>query len=291
MTRVVSKEFAPQAPLAPQPRKPRHYFRWFFLLCLLFIGVTCTIGYFAAPLRFNILLVGSDQRGTERARSDVLLLASIPKTKKDPIVFLTIPRDTKIEDPEYGLQKITHFYAFGERDEDTELGNVNLTQEVLERELDIHIHASAEVTFLSFEKLIDDLGGVAVSSGTLSGEEALSIVRDRYREGGDFARAADQREIVQALAKKIISREKFQEVLSFFQFNPQARIHYSKGQVWHFIGAFVIGHIGHLGLTNTHEEVLPGVGTRIYTPEFGKELYYYELDPEATTQLLDMYIR
>lgn len=292
MTRVVHEEPVAEV-AAAQPRKKSRLLRWLIRLAVL-LGVLAgalAFIYFTAPNHYNILLVGSDQRGTERARSDVLILVSIPKKSPGSLVLLTIPRDTKIEDPEYGLQKITHFYALGEREEGSVLGNIELTKSVVERELNVPIHATAEVTFSSFEQLIDDIGGVTVASGTLTGTEALESVRNRYRPGGDFARAADQREIVEAIIGKFQSLNLLDQVYSYLTTNQQTRLRYSQPEFFHFAAAFALGHLTNRHFPLPQEEVLPGVSDRIYTPEFGKSLYYYVLDTQATDELLDKTIR
>lgn len=292
MTRVVHEEPVAEVSAA-EPKKKSRLLRWLIRLAI-FVAVIVgglALIYFTAPDHYNILLVGSDQRGTERARSDVLILVSIPKKTPGSLILLTIPRDTKVEDPVYGLQKITHFYALGDREEGSVLGNIDLTKSVIERELNVPIHATAEVTFSSFEQLINDIGGVAVSSGTLTGAEALAVVRDRYRPGGDFARAADQREIVEAILGKFQSLNLLDQVYSYLTTNQQTRLRYSQREFAHFAVAFVLSHLTDRHLPRPQEEVLPGVSDRIYTPEFGKSLYYFVLDTEATNELLDRTIR
>lgn len=296
MTRVVHQEaqnFTLAQANAPLRKKKSRLKRGVFILGLLVFLVVGSVAivYQSAPNRFNILLVGSDQRGTERARSDVLLLVSIPKKANEPVVLLTIPRDTKVQDPDFGLQKITHFYAFGERPDEKVLGNIDLTKAVIERELGISIQATIEVTFASFSDLINQVGGVTISSGDLNGEQALAVVRDRYRPGGDFARTADQREIVQSLMQKLSSLNLLDQVYSYLSTNQQTRLHYSQNQLIHFAVAYLLGHHFKLQLPTIQDEVLPGAGTSIYTPDFGKALYYYELDKEGTNTLLNTFIR
>lgn len=289
MTRVVHEDPVLAAANAPLPKKRSGIKRWLLRL-VIFLVVVCgglAVVYLTAPVRYNVLLVGSDQRGTERARSDVMLVVSIPKTAPGELILLTIPRDTKVEDPEYGLQKMTHFYAFGDRPEGSVLGNIALTQSVIERELDIPIHATAEVTFASFEQLIDEVGGLTITSGTVNGQQALELVRDRYRPGGDFARTADQREIVEALIGKFQDLGLIDKVYSYLTTNYQTRLSYDQFQAVHFAGAYILGHVLHPGFPGMREEVLPGSGTSLYTPGFDQPLYYFVLDSEKTTQLLE----
>lgn len=301
MTRVVHEYSGPGSTEQERPAKPKrkHFSRLkrlglFFLITIGVITALLTALYFIAPQRYNILLVGSDQRGTERARSDVMIVLSIPKAAPQDIVLLTIPRDTKVNDPNFGLQKMTHFYAYGDRESDSDvLGNITLTKTVIERELNIHIDATAEVTFASFQQLIDDVGGVNLASTQehLDGEQALAVVRDRYRPGGDFARTSDQREIVTDLLQRLKSINFAQQIYAYLTTNQQTRVRYDRQQLLRFVLAFILGHLRHPSTPALDDEVLPGHGTSIYTPEFAKPLYYYELDQDATTQLLDRTLR
>ncbi|OGY85270.1 MAG: hypothetical protein A3F54_00175 [Candidatus Kerfeldbacteria bacterium RIFCSPHIGHO2_12_FULL_48_17] len=246
--------------------------------------------YLTAPARYNFLVIGSDQRGEERARSDVLMLISVPKTGKKPITVVTIPRDSLIEQPEYGMQKITHFYAFGERTDSELFGNTALTTSVVEELLDVHVDGTFEVTFDGFKNIVDKLGGVDISSGHLNGEEALAVVRDRYREGGDFARTDDQREILLSLVGKVKSYTDFKNIYAYIQLQSLSRIRWSKFAVGHFGYGFVLGHKFHFSTADIHEEVLAGAGDYVYTPEFGKELYYWVLDQAALEKLKEDYL-
>lgn len=299
MTRIVHEQTAEDSADQDRPLKYKRHSRLkrLVIIFLLLMGVTSlslAIMYLSAPKRYNILLVGSDQRGTERARSDVMIILSFPKAAPQDVVLLTIPRDTKVDDPQYGLQKMTHFYAFGDREADSAvLGNISLTKTVIERELQIHIDATAEVTFASFQQLIDDVGGVTIASTQehLDGEQALAVVRDRYRPGGDFARTSDQREIVTDLLQRLKNVNFAQQIYAYLTTNQQTRLHYDRTPFIHFALAFILGHARHPSTPALDDEVLPGHGTSIYTPEFAKPLYYYEIDQEATTQLLDRTLR
>ncbi|MDD5342460.1 MAG: LCP family protein [Patescibacteria group bacterium] len=261
------------------------------LLLIIIIGGLLVLLYLTAPSRFNILIIGSDQRGTEQARSDVLMVFSIPKSPNQPISLITIPRDTRVNVPGFGSQKITHAYALGDREKDSALGNVTLTKETVEDFLDIKIHATVEFTFESFKDLVDEFGGVDTEAGHLNGTEALKVVRNRYREGGDFARTQDQREIFLELGKKINTVAEAKKVYSFFQTHDQTRLRYQKLPAFTFGLAALIRRGGKLDLANTYREVIPGHGESIYTPDFNKNLYYWVPDEAATQTLVDKYLR
>lgn len=249
--------------------------------------------YIAAPDRYNVLVIGSDQRGDERARSDVLFVISMPKAADEKPYFLTIPRDTKIEHDEYGLEKITHFYAFGERPDDGKvLGNVELTRSVVEELLDIEVDATVEVTFQSFDEIITEMGGATVDGQTVNGQEALASVRDRFTDGrSDFDRQSDAREVMRSIMTKAKSPENAKKLLDYFEESEQARIDYKKVKGARFAAGMLIARRGSLEIGEMEEGALPGEGASIYTPDFGAELYYWVVDESAMKELVDEHFK
>ncbi len=273
----------------------RHRLRGCFLKTLLLSSVVIIISligfYVSQPRYYNILIIGSDQRANERARSDVLLLVAIPKSRRDQLSLITIPRDTKIEHSEKGLQKITHFYAMWD-DSTDRLGNRALTTQVVEDLLDIHVQGTVEVTFDSFDELIDLLGGVDLGQGNLTGADAEELVHNRFvQPSGDFGRAAEQRDIIKNLLPKLYQPSKARAVYEYFLTSDRARLTISRPSLMAFGLAYLIGHRGRLSPGELNEAALPGTGTRIYTPSFDKSLYYWELDDAATKALSDRYLR
>ncbi|MBU1167081.1 LCP family protein [Patescibacteria group bacterium] len=242
--------------------------------------------YKTAPDRYNVLIVGTDQREEERSRSDVLMVFSIPKNPKKQTTLLTIPRDTKVEIPGEGLDKITHAYVFGDREEGEKLGSVDLTKETVENFLDIKIDATVEFNFKSFAEIVDMLGGVAVDGQTLDGEKALEIVRDRYRAGGDFARTADQREVFSGLLDKIKNQSNLEEVTNYIGSSKDARLDYNKNRLIRFGAAFMLRRYGRLTLGNIKEEVIPGSGGNSYSEKFGQNLYFWNPDEAELQEMI-----
>lgn len=295
--RVAKKPPIPPA-IAQVPTKPRwHWPSWrslklIFWLLILTSLASLVLVFRTIPKRFNILVIGSDQRSEERGRSDVLLVISLTKSPRDPMSIITIPRDTRVEVPGFGAQKATHAYALGlPESTETSLGNRELTEQTIESFLGRPIDATVEVTFKSFEQIIDDLGGVVTQAhGTLNGEEALKIVRDRSREGGDFARTADQREIVLQVLRRIRTENRWQAVYDFLQNSADSRIVLPKTRFALFVAYAVVRRGGQLTLTGAHSDVIPGRGSMLYTPEFGQDLYYWVPDATATSKLVDEWL-
>ena len=165
----------------------------------------------------NFLLLGSDSRGDDRGRSDVMMLVHSDPTRAK-LYLISLPRDLWVPIPGHGTSKINAAYAFG---------GAPLAVQTVENLLDIRIDNVATTDFTGFFQLIDDLGGVkvfnAISSAsrgftfprgelTLTGESALVYVRERYDlPRGDFDRAERQRLVVKAIIDKLASRQTFSD--------------------------------------------------------------------------------
>ena len=165
---------------------------------------------------YYTLLIGSDARsGDTASRSDVLILARVVPSE-GKVTMVSIPRDTKVEIPGYGTQKINAAYAYG-----GVAGAVKAVSEFA----GVPITHYAEVHFQELEDLVDILGGVYVdvpvsndqtgASNTgvqlsagyqlLNGEQALALARERYGYArGDFQRADNQRLVATAIMKQVL---------------------------------------------------------------------------------------
>ena len=163
----------------------------------------------------NFLLLGSDSRGDDRGRSDVMMLVhSDPNREK--LYLISLPRDLWVPIPGHGTNKINAAYSFG---------GAPLAVQTVENLLDIQIDNVALTDFEGFFKLIDDLGGVTVFNEiasqnegvdfprgdlTLSGRTALLYVRERYDlPRGDLDRAERQRLVISAIVHKLGSSQTF----------------------------------------------------------------------------------
>ena len=176
----------------------------------------------------NILLIGTDARSSdEDGRSDSMIVLSI-NTKKNRIVMTSILRDSYVEIPGHGSNRINSAYSYGQED---------LLIQTIEQNFKIPIDSYVKVDFFSFIDIVDAVGGVEIdvseeekewvnaylnetnellgkefgdgyltSAGvqTLSGKQALSYARIRYI-GTDFQRTERQREIITAVVDKVKS--------------------------------------------------------------------------------------
>jgi LCP family protein required for cell wall assembly len=181
----------------------------------------------------TILVLGSDARTQGLAepgsggpsRSDSIMLLRIGGGAN---ASLSIPRDTVVDIPGHGTNKINAAYAFG--------GPALATQTVKEF-LGVEINHVVEVSFENFPQLIDALGGVTykgdavlsrINGGSrnggytlrlpkgeteINGRQALALARTRKNllnpAENDLTRARRQQQLVSAMKDKVTSFETF----------------------------------------------------------------------------------
>ena len=157
----------------------------------------------------NILLAGIDGNNLEKGnRSDSMMILTIDEKNND-IRITSLARDTYVDIPGYGEQKLTHAYAYG--------GPALLLQ-TIDKNFGIKIDKYAAVSFDSFEKIIDAIGGVEIDilpkevshipgidgpgKQKLNGAEALAYSRIRYADDA-YHRDNRQRTVLQAAYNKL----------------------------------------------------------------------------------------
>ncbi len=162
--------------------------------------------------KFNILIMGEDNVDGSR-RSDTILFATIDVDDKNMRV-LSLPRDTRVEIPGHGVQKLNHAFAYGGPD---------LIKATLEKYLAQPILYYVIVDYDSFPAVVDILGGIEIDvqkrmryvdrAGKLDiniqpglqvmdGVTALHFVRFRHDALGDIGRVQRQQQFIKALIKK-----------------------------------------------------------------------------------------
>lgn len=172
----------------------------------------------------NILLLGVDHSDeadeganslTEAAgqRSDSMMLVHIPESR-DEIFVMSMVRDTWIEIPGYGMNKLNAAIS---------LGGVPLLMQTIEGTFDTKIDHVAMIDFEGFRELSTALGGVTVDNDfaftahdtdyfypvgpvTLEGDRALRFVRERKSfTDGDYQRVRNQRKFISAAVDQMLS--------------------------------------------------------------------------------------
>lgn len=119
----------------------------------------------------NILAVGSDSRSYDDVgRADSIMIVTIDEKHKK-VKLTSIARDTYVDIPRYGKEKINHAYAYG---------GVDLLIETIESNLGIEISEYIQVNFNSFIEIIDVLGGIKLDVHESELEELNKFIPECY---------------------------------------------------------------------------------------------------------------
>ena len=171
------------------------------------------------PVTF--LLVGSDTRVAPAAgeypggRSDAIMLARISADRQHAQV-ISIPRDSWLEIPGHGMNKVNAAYA---------LGGPPLLIATLEQLTQVRIDHYVAIDFDGLIQVTDDLGGVDVvvaqtttngpytfegGENHLDGHQARWYLGQRYGlPGGDFDRVRRQQQYLRSMFGKLFSSNTF----------------------------------------------------------------------------------
>ncbi|MGN1205172.1 MAG: LCP family protein [Lachnospiraceae bacterium] len=175
----------------------------------------------------NIALFGVDSRKgalTKGTLSDCIIIASINLQTHD-VKLVSVYRDTylNLSNDKYG--KCNSAYSYGGAEQAMKMLNMNL---------DLDIKDFVTIGFDGLTQVIDDIGGISLDVDEeelrhinsyqecmakdmgisytpvtqtgyqlLNGLQATAYCRVRYKTGNDFARAASQREVIQAIVDKV----------------------------------------------------------------------------------------
>ena len=244
---------------APRPRRritPGRVLRWVLLALVAWVALSALLFMVSAQIQRGdladqvgpelaggpypltgantILVLGSDARsestsepGSEDqpSRADSIMLLRIGGGAN---ASLSIPRDTVVDIPDHGRNKINAAYAFG---------GAELATRTVKDYMGVEIDHVVEVSFENFPQLIDALGGVTYKGGCvvsringgkanggftlrlkrgeteIDGDQALALARTRKNEcapsENDLDRARRQQQLVAAMKDKVSSLETF----------------------------------------------------------------------------------
>ncbi len=169
----------------------------------------------AEPVTF--LLVGTDSRESADegiaagGRSDAIMIARI-SGDREHAQLVSIPRDSWVDVPGYGRNKINAAYAFG---------GPSLLVQTVEQLTGVRIDHYVAIDFEGIVQVTDDLGGVDIvvaettSNGPytfpagvnhLDGDQARWYLGQRYGlAGGDFDRVRRQQQFLEVVFAKTFS--------------------------------------------------------------------------------------
>ena len=236
------------------PRRAHRGIRWgkiaIVTIAVLFASVAAAVGYFGVKVNnevtsiarssllptgsrppsaspapnttytaMNILLIGSDSRGSDQGRSDTFIILHISADRKS-VYLVSFPRDMWVTIPGYGKAKINAGYSYG--------GSA-LAVSTIETLTGARIDHVVVTDFADFMQLVNTIGPVTVDNPVGStarddrgvkynftkgplvitdGYMALAFARQREElPNGDLDRTLRQRAFLKALALKIATPE------------------------------------------------------------------------------------
>ena len=155
---------------------------------------------------------GQDQDTVHGERTDSIVM--LHKAANGQTAMISFPRDTYVEIPGYGMNKINAAFTYG---------GAPLLVETVQNLTGLHVDHYAQINMQGFGPLVDSVGGVNLCldfdaqddfSGLdwtagchdTDGETALAFARMRYADPrGDIGRAERQRQVISAVAKNALS--------------------------------------------------------------------------------------
>jgi LCP family protein required for cell wall assembly len=163
--------------------------------------------------KINVLLLGSDSRGEEHARTDSIIIAHYDQDTHQS-KLISIMRDTYVNILGHGKQKINAAYAYG---------GPELLRQTIKENFDINVNYYAVVDFEGFSKIADIIApdgievdvphemtygiGTTINPGkqVLHGDKLLGYVRFRHDKLSDFGRVQRQQEVIKKLKDQALS--------------------------------------------------------------------------------------
>lgn len=201
--------------------------------------------------RLNVLLLGIDTRegGELTQNTDTVMVVSVDPVN-DTAVMLSIPRDTLVEIPGVGSDKVNAAYAYGGEED-----GPDYARRAVEDLLGITIHSYALVDFDAFRDTVDALGGVlldvrrplhdeafptedfglqrvrfAAGPQLLDGERALQYARSRH-SANDFDRARRQQQVLAAVRERVAQAGLFRLPPIIERVGPAIRTNFDPGGI------------------------------------------------------------
>lgn len=184
-----------------------------FLSIAVLLALLLGLGYLLLPVGSQrVVLLGSDARAEEPSRSDTIVITKAGGGS------LAVPRDTLVEVPGVGPDKINSALAYG---------GPELAVETLEGLTGLRIDSYVVLDFGGVEEIVNAMGGVtleveqpisyqlggryvSIPAGrqTLDGFEALAYVRYRGTPTADIGRIGNQQRFLTALVEEAFSPAK-----------------------------------------------------------------------------------
>lgn len=171
--------------------------------------------------RTTFLVMGVDRREDDSGRADSMMVVSYDPESQQ-LAALSLPRDTWVQIPGHGYDKLNHSFAYG---------GDKLALATVEQLLGIPIDHYVTVTFQNFARIVDAIGGIEIDAEKrmlytdpsdtgmgpdglvidiqpglqhMDGMTALKYSRFRMDDEGDMGRVRRQQQVVRALMTAVV---------------------------------------------------------------------------------------
>jgi len=174
----------------------------------------------------NIAFFGLDEKVDDIQRSDAIMIGTLDPIN-NKIKITSFMRDSYVDIPDYGYDKLNHAYAYG---------GPELSIRTINKNFDLNITDYVSVDFSKLESIIDAMGGIDMEMSQtelehvnnyldvvytaagktpkhvnfeengkvhMTGYEALGYTRIRGTLGGDFDRTERQRKVMNEIFNNI----------------------------------------------------------------------------------------
>ena len=164
--------------------------------------------------------IGANRSNRDGVRTDTIILVEVP-ADGSRASLVSFPRDSWVDIPRHGMDKINAAYGLGE--EDAPGGGPNLLIETVEQLSGRDVDHYVQVSLFGFVTITNAVGGVEVCLAApaqdedanvdlpagrqvLDGNAALGFVRQRKGiPGGDLGRIKRQQHFIGALSRKVLT--------------------------------------------------------------------------------------
>lgn len=235
----------------------------------------------------HFLMLGIDPYD-KPARTDTIIYTRAD-LKNKVVYMLSIPRDSRVEIPEHGMDKINHAHVFG---------GTELTKACVENLLNVKIDYVVLTNIDAFVKAVDILGGVDINVEkrmkytdrhgglyidlqpgwqTLDGEKSMHYVRFRHDAEGDIGRIRRQQQFIKSVMEKAISLSKLPKIGAVYrEISEGIETNLNVTQM-----AWLANFMRKLGPEHVHMDMLPG------TPEMINAISYWIPYPPGYEKILE----
>lgn len=237
--------------------------------------------------RMTILLVGLDRRPNEKSLSntDTLIVASVD-IQSGKVALVSIPRDTQVVIPGYGMNKINAAARIG--------NGLKTTSEIIEQLIGQRIDGYVLTNFAGFKEIINTLGGITVNvekdmyyvTGDktdglinlkkgiqrLNGNQALQYARFRQDALADISRTSRQQAVLKALGKEFFQVQTIPKLPQLIpQLMKSVETNLSISKIWALSNVLL-----RTGTPKISSQTLPGD----FLTEDG--ISYWKVDPQRS---------